>query len=233
MSSLGETPFAPTSDAPLYQQLYTHMRAAILHGELKGGTKLPSTRALADEFNISRNTVLNAYRQLTAEGYLESVEGSGSFVVHVLPDLLLAPSKLDVVAENRGTESGQVNLSEHAKLQLASSQTPDALSPRPFSSETPALDVFPYEIWSRLIVRQARRMTGNTAKYQESGGYLPLREAIAAHVAVSRQVHCTPEQIMIVSGSQGALDLSARMLVNAGDPVWLEDPGYTGARGAF
>lgn len=233
MSSLGETPFAPTSGVPLYQQLYTHMRRAILRGELKGGTKLPSTRALADEFNISRNTVLNAYRQLTAEGYLESVEGSGSFVVHVLPDLLLAPSELNILADNRGTESRQVILSEHAQSQLVSSQTPDALSPRPFSSETPALDVFPYDTWSRLIVRQARRMTGNTAKYQESGGYLPLREAIAAHVAVSRQVHCTPEQIVIVSGSQGALDLSARMLVNDGDPVWLEDPGYTGARGAF
>src|SRR5262245_51649427 len=233
MDHLNATSFTPNADLPLYQQLYIHLRRAILSGELKGGTKLPSTRALADDFNLSRTTVLNAYRQLTAEGYLESVEGSGSFVVHVLPDLLLAPSKLDFIADNGQTESHQVDLSEHAKSQLASSQTPDALSPRPFSSETPALDVFPYEIWSRLIVRRARRMTSSTFKYQESGGYLPLREAIAAHVAVSRQVHCTPEQIVIVSGSQGALDLSVRMLVNADDSVWMEDPGYTGARGAF
>jgi GntR family transcriptional regulator/MocR family aminotransferase len=73
----------------------------------------------------------------------------------------------------------------------------------------------------------------NNFTYQDSAGYRPLREAIAAHVAVSRQVHCTPEQVMIVPGSQGALDLAARMLVNAGDAVWIEDPGYSGARGAF
>src|SRR5215510_13376824 len=156
MSSLGETPFIPAPNAPLYQQLYTHMREAILCGELKGGTKLPSTRALADEFNISRNTVLNAYRQLTAEGYLESVEGSGSFVVHVLPDDLLTLSELKVTAGDTQPELHRPILSEHAKTQLASSQTPDALSPRPFSSETPALDVFPYHIWSRLITRQAK-----------------------------------------------------------------------------
>lgn len=143
MSSLGETPFAPTSDAPLYQQLYTHMRAAILRGELKGGTKLPSTRALAFEFNISRNTVLNAYRQLTAEGYLESVEGSGSFVVHVLPDLLLTPSDLHApAADNRGVESRQAILSVHAKLQLASSQTPDALFTAPLQLRDPRFGCF-------------------------------------------------------------------------------------------
>src|SRR5574339_8525 len=82
-------PFQPTANLPLYQELYAHMRAAILSGELKDGMKLPSTRALADELNISRNTVLNAYRQLLAEGYLESREGSGTFVAHILPDLLL------------------------------------------------------------------------------------------------------------------------------------------------
>jgi GntR family transcriptional regulator/MocR family aminotransferase len=76
-------------------------------------------------------------------------------------------------------------------------------------------------------------MPVNNFTYQDSAGYRPLREAIVAHVTVSRQVHCTPEQVMIVSGSQGALDLAARMLIDADDPVWLEDPGYAGARGAF
>jgi GntR family transcriptional regulator/MocR family aminotransferase len=99
--------------------------------------------------------------------------------------------------------------------------------------EAPALDVFPYRLWSRLVVRQARRMPMSSFIYQSSAGYQPLREAIAAHVAVSRQVHCVPEQVMIVPGSQGALDLAARMLIDTGDPVWVEDPGYPGARGAF
>src|SRR5688500_12215382 len=89
MTVFRDNPFRPDSNAPLYRALYAQMRAAILSGELKGGMKLPSTRALADELNISRNTVLNAYRQLLAEGYLESREGSGTFVAQVLPELLL------------------------------------------------------------------------------------------------------------------------------------------------
>jgi GntR family transcriptional regulator / MocR family aminotransferase len=106
-------------------------------------------------------------------------------------------------------------------------------TPRPFASGTPALDAFPYALWSRLVARQARRMPDGAFAYQDAAGFRPLREAIAAHVTVSRRVHCTPEQIVIVSGSQGALDLVSRMLINAGDPVWMEDPGYPGARGAF
>src|SRR5919197_1431605 len=95
MSIFKENPFRPDSNAPLYQALYFHLRAAILSGELKSGMKLQSTRALAEELNISRNTVLTAYRQLLAEGYLESSEGSGTFVAHVLPDLLLTAPPLD------------------------------------------------------------------------------------------------------------------------------------------
>jgi GntR family transcriptional regulator / MocR family aminotransferase len=229
--------FHPDSNVPLYQALYTHMRAAILSGELKDGMKLPSTRALADELNVSRNTVLNAYRQLLAEGYLESREGSGTFVAHVLPDLLLTAPHPDwrtpKAARHSRAESPRPFFSARAQAQIAVSQPPTVGKPRPFLAEVPALDAFPYQLWSRLVVRQARRMPVNSFMYQDSAGYRPLREAIAAHVAVSRQVHCTLEQVMIVPGSQGALDLATRMLVNAGDPVWMEDPGYPGARGAF
>jgi GntR family transcriptional regulator/MocR family aminotransferase len=228
--------FQPDSNAPLYQALYAQIRAAILSGELIGGMKLPSTRALAEELNISRNTVLNAYRQLLAEGYLEGHEGSGTFVAHVLPELLLvAPhSPVPKMAPFPETKSSRPVFSERAKDQMAASHPPsDGKLPRPFVPEAPALDMFPYQLWSRLVVRQARRMPVTTFTYQDSSGYHPLREAIAAHVAISRQVHCVPEQVMIVSGSQGALDLAARMLIDAGDPVWIEDPGYSGARGAF
>lgn len=238
MTILKGTLLRPDSNAPLYQTLYIHIRAAILSGELTRGTKLPSTRALAEELKISRNTVLSAYRQLLAEGYLEGREGSGTFVAHVLPELLLsAPrpvSRAVKTVQNRRTESRQPVFSERARTQIMASMAPsDGILPRPFVPEAPALDAFPFQLWSRLVVRQARRMPLNSYTYQDSAGYRPLREAIVAHVTVSRQVHCTPEQVMIVSGSQGALDLAARMLVNAGDPVWLEDPGYSGARGAF
>jgi GntR family transcriptional regulator/MocR family aminotransferase len=235
MTIFKENPFRPDLNTPLYQALYTHLRAAILSGELKGGMKLPSTRALADELNISRNTVLNAYRQLLAEGYLDSTEGSGTFVTRVLPELLLTAPHPAVpqISQPPHSESPKPLFSERAKAQIAISQPPTIGRPRPFLAEAPALDLFPYQLWSRLVVRQARRSPVSDFMYQDSAGYRPLREAIAAHVAVSRQVHCAPDQVMIVPGSQGALDLAARMLINPGDPAWIEDPGYPGARGAF
>jgi GntR family transcriptional regulator/MocR family aminotransferase len=236
MAIFRENSFRPAADARLYQALYDHLRAAIFSGELKGGMKLPSTRALAEELNISRNTVLNAYRQLLAEGYLEAREGSGTFVAGVLPETLLMAARHDTpgTARPQPVEAAQPVFAEHAKMQMAVSQPPSGgKPPRPFLAEAPALDAFPYQLWTRLIVRQARRMPISAFRYQDSAGYRPLREAIAAQVTVSRQVHCALEQVMIVPGSQGALDLAARVLVNDGDPVWMEDPGYPGARGAF
>ena len=236
MTIFRDTPFHPSPNIPLYQALYDHLRSAILSGELKSGLKMPSTRALAEELRVSRNTVLNAYQQLLAEGYLESREGSGTFVVPVLPELLLTAPRQSVpkTGQTGHPASFRILFSEHAQAQIAISQPPaTGQLPRPFLAEAPALDAFPYQLWSRLVVRQARRLPVNNFMYQDSAGYRPLREAIAAHVAITRQVHCTPEQVMIVPGSQGALDLATRMLINTGDPVWLEDPGYPGARGAF
>jgi GntR family transcriptional regulator / MocR family aminotransferase len=234
MTIFMDNQFKTATDTPLYRQLCDHMQAAILSGELKGGLKLPSTRALADELSISRNTVLTAYRQLMAEGYIEGAEGSGTFVARVLPEFLLTTPDHKVSSKTGKIRLHQPRFSEHARLQMAASLPPsNSRMPRPFASGTPALDVFPYPIWSRLVARQARRMPESSFAYQEAAGYRPLREAIAAHVTVSRRVHCIPEQIVIVSGSQGALDLVARMLIDPGDPVWMEDPGYLGARGAF
>ncbi len=236
MTIFRHNPFHPDPKLTLYQALYTHMREAILSGELKGGLKLPSTRALANELNISRNTVLNAYRQLLTEGYLEGRAGSGTFVANALPETLLsAPSQSrPKTAPAPKADSPRILFSKHAQAQIVVAQPPsNGKLPRPFLAEAPALDVFPFKLWSRLIVRQARRLPVNNFAYQDSSGYRPLREAIAAHVTVSRQVHCTPEQVMIVPGSQGGLDLAARMLINSGDQVWMEDPGYPGARGAF
>ena len=230
---------SPMFNAPLYQQVYTNLRSSILSGELKGGMKLPSTRALAEELNVSRNTILNAYQQLMAEGYIESVKGSGTYVARIAPDDLLTP-QADEVSTNEGTsEPFKPHFSDHASLQLAAPQmsrlssSPIEVSRRPFRFGIPALMNFPYKLWTRLVVRQARRLPASAFTYQQAAGYLPLREAIAAHAIASRGVHCTPEQIIIVPGAQGGLDLAARLLVNSGDPVWMEDPGYLKARGAF
>jgi GntR family transcriptional regulator/MocR family aminotransferase len=197
-------------EAPLYQQIYDQLRAAILTRKLKHGVRLPSTRALAREMNISRNTAINAYRQLLAEGYIESVAGSGVYVARVLPDALLQSSTPDLPADTQRPQTPPPHLAEHARRQMAVSEKSPAIPPpariphRPFSPEMLALDVFPFALWSRIVVRQVRRLPASVYLYQEWTGYRPLREAIAAHVAVSRQVHCTPDQVIIMPGSQGA-----------------------------
>jgi GntR family transcriptional regulator / MocR family aminotransferase len=231
--------FSPSPDIPLYQQVYAHLRSSILSGELKGGVKLPSTRALAEELSVSRNTILNAYRQLMAEGYLESTHGSGTYVAQILPDHLLSTSEWKGSTDAVTPEPLQPRFSDHVRLQLVAPKmsqlapSPTEVSRRPFRFGIPDLKTFPYKLWTRLVIRQARRLPLSAYTYQHPAGYLPLREAIATHVMVSRGVHCTPEQIIITSGAQGGLDLVTRLLINAGDPVWMEDPGYLKARGAF
>ena len=232
-------PFDSELDIPLYQQLYTHLQTAVLTGDLKPGMRLPSTRALAILLNVSRHTVLNAYQQLIAEGYLDGMVGNGTFVARILPEhLLTSPPRKDLVKTSLA-ELNKPRFSEQAAMQLSAPRMPMAtpdpsgVSPRPFRFGVPALQDFPYKLWSRLLIRQARRQPASAFPYQQAAGYLPLREAIAAHAMVSRGVHCTPEQIIIVSGAQAGLDLAARLLINAGDPVWMEDPGYLKARSAF
>lgn len=228
--------FIPDPNAPLYQQLYAQIRAAILAGRLKGGLKLPSTRTLADELGISRNTVLNAYEQLFAEGYIESVEGSGTFVARVLPEDLMRPP-----AQNRAKRRTATNPPNLSHSSTAISAIPPLLVSQvqrsgrvaAFMAGTPALDAFPFDLWSKIIAHRARHMQGSEFAYRDPIGFPPLREAIAAHVTVARQVRCTPEQVIITAGSQGALDLAARVILNPGDTAWIENPGYLGATGAL
>ena len=239
MSTLKDARLSPFFDTPLYQQVYANLRSSILSGDLKAGMKLPSTRALAEELNVSRNTILNAYRQLIAEGYIESVEGSGTYVAQIAPDRLLAPQVKEASTDAGAPGPLKPRFSDHAMLQLAAPQmsqlapSPIEVSRRPFRFGIPTLEDFPYKLWTRLVVRQARQLPISAFTYQHAAGYLPLRKAIAAHAIASRGVHCTPEQIIIVPGAQGGLDLVTRLLINAGDQVWMEDPGYLKARGAF
>lgn len=241
MNLFTSDPFAPKPEVPLYQQLYSHLREAILAGRLPSGMKLPSTRALAEELRVARNTVLAAYHQLTDEGYIESVEGSGTFVADILPEQLLTVQKQDSTSAPAppSTETPAVILSQRARSQMTSPQILLSLPPttdgrqRPFSLGMSALEVFPYQLWARLIARQARQMSAGTLTYQHAAGYPPLCRAIAEYLTVVRGLRCTPEQIVVVAGAQGGFDLAARLLVDAGDQVWMEDPGYVGARGAF
>jgi GntR family transcriptional regulator/MocR family aminotransferase len=225
-----------TLEMPLYKQLYGRLRGAILAGQLPRGERLPSTRTLASELGVSRGTTVLAYEQLLLEGYLESRVGQGTSVSHRLPAILLRQP-----VEQPGKDTAKP-LAE-APLRLAprvdSLQAAPNLSPvegsggGAFRGGQPALDLFPYELWARLLARRARKSLASVAYYQPPAGYPPLREAIAAHIGITRGVRCTAEQIILTAGTQGALDLAVRTLLAPGEEVWLENPAYFGARGAL
>jgi GntR family transcriptional regulator/MocR family aminotransferase len=221
------------SPVPLYRQLYSALRAAILTGRLRAGTRLPATRAVASESGISRNTVLNAYGQLLAEGYVEGEVGSGTYVARTLPDELLH-ARASATRAPQLPQAGRA-LSRRGAL-LATTRVPTPLFPgelKAFRPGVPALDAFPFELWARLVARRWRRPQRALLGYGDPAGYRPLREAIATYLGEARAVRCEPEQVIVVAGSQQALDLTARMLLDAGDAAWIEDPGYLGARGAL
>lgn len=221
----------PSRLEPLYRQVYGNLRSAILTGRLQRGARLPSSRELATSLNVSRNTVLNAYDQLLAEGYLESVSATGTFVAMTVPQGA-KPERRRLSGEHTQPRWSALARTLDGTPAMTSGD-PDARRPRAFRAGLPALDAFPFGLWARLVARRARHANERDLDYQHPAGYRPLREALAAHVTVSRQVRCTADQVVVVAGSQGGLDLVARLLVDPGDPVWMEDPGYLGARGAF
>lgn len=215
---------------PLYRQICDGFRAAIVEGRLRGGQRLPSTRTLAAELGISRIPVVGAFDQLVAEGYFESRVGSGTFVSSGLPDE--ARLRPRTVTHPGGRAPGA----------RPTARRPAALvrPPEPwlggfgaFRISEPALEQFPFPIWSRLVARHSRGVPRAALKYGSQMGDRPLREALAAYLRTARAVRCEPEQIMVVSGSQQALEITARVLVDPGQPVWVEEPGYGGARDAL
>jgi GntR family transcriptional regulator / MocR family aminotransferase len=223
------------SGRPLYRQIYEAIRAAILSGEFSPGKRLAATRALARELGVSRITVLNAYDQLFAEGYLDGKGGAGTFVAAELPDNLLktetikqskqkkadAPLRLSPFGEKLAAKDvGSIRARTIAKFQ-------------PFQNGLTAIDKFPFEIWSRIAARVHRNPSREVLGYGDPQGYFPLRETIAAHLKSARGVNCTSEQVIITSGAQQALDLAARIFLSRKDSVLIEDPCYQEARSAF
>ncbi|HEX6535700.1 MAG TPA: PLP-dependent aminotransferase family protein [Gemmatimonadaceae bacterium] len=230
----------PKSDAPLYRQIYDGVRRAILAGRLAPGTRLPSTRTFAAELGVARVTTALAFDQLRAEGYIEGRARTGTFVARAIPDVLLTAAPGAPRARLGGARAAQPpteapRLSACAAAVIASRPTIVSRIGRlhPFRTGTPALDVFPARLWARLAARRWRRPTPELLAYGAIAGHRALREAIAAYAAAARGARCTASQVIVTSGSQQALDLAARVLLNHGDAVWTEDPGYTGARNAF
>jgi len=215
----------------LQRQLYGQVREAVLAGRVAPGTRLPSTRTLAGELACSRNTVLGAFEQLMAEGYLECRAGSGTYVSRVLPETLLArpagrlEGKKDEPCATAAAEPEALAYAERMPFGAGAGGL------RPFAPGVPDLSLFPFDIWGRLLGRIWRRPDLDLLMPAPPAGHLPLRAAIAAYLRGLRSVACTPEQVFITAGAQPALDLVARVLLKPGDAVWIEEPGYPGLRG--
>jgi GntR family transcriptional regulator/MocR family aminotransferase len=207
---------------PLHQQIYDSFRHRIIQRELRAGELVPSSRWLARELRVSRLPVLNAYAQLLAEGYFESRVGAGTFIATSLPPID-APS-LSVAAAKKDHTARRV--SSRAAAMLPYQRPVWAGSLGPFQIGQPDLHSFPMDIWSKLIARYSRRVPVKGLQYGDPMGLPELRETIAVYLRTARGVRCEAGQIMIVSGSQQALDLTTRIIVDPGAAVWVEEPGY-------
>jgi GntR family transcriptional regulator/MocR family aminotransferase len=201
----------------LTRWLYEELRGAILSGKLKRSWALPSTREFADKAGVSRHIIVNVYAQLVSEGYVHGTVGRGTFVRQNVPDDFDSPA------------------TKPQRIHHSAEPRPEGYEypARPFCLTQPSLDEFPLTVWNRVANKAIKRSSWQSLQGGQWAGLRHLRTVIASYLAASRGVSSSPENIVIVSGVQQALDLLTRLVVRPGDPVWLEDPCYIGARDAF
>ncbi len=211
----------------LHRQVYQALRSAIVEGQLCAGARLPGTRVLADDLGVSRTTIVTAYEQLKAEGYLRGMRGSGTVVSAALTPAGAPATKHPATA--RLSELGSRMIAACGEVRPLRQN----IKPQTFSLGVPALDAFPVATWARLSARRWRQMPRLMLSPDDGAGYRPLRQAIADQIVAARGVRCAPEQIVITAGAQQAIDLIGRLLLNPGDTVCMEAHGYAPARAAF
>jgi GntR family transcriptional regulator / MocR family aminotransferase len=220
--------------SPIYRQLYDWLRTAITEGRIRPGQRLPSTRSMAAELQISRISVFNAYEQLRSEGYLEAFVGSGTCVARKIPDDAFGlPTHKRKGSQRVIAESGPRTVSARAVALLKVPSEAWLHNLGAFRVSLPALDEFPVDVWSKLVARHSRRLSRAIMAYGHAMGYLPFREAIAEYLSTFRGVRCDSSQILVTTGSQQALQISSQVLLDPKDQVLVEEPGYPGARLAF
>ncbi|HEY6351474.1 MAG TPA: PLP-dependent aminotransferase family protein [Candidatus Angelobacter sp.] len=215
------------STKPLHRQIYDAYRTTIAGRSLRAGEKVPSSRDLALQLGISRVPVLSAYAQLLAEGYLESRSGSGTFVSHSMVDQLILCASNGNQTKPR---SGPRPFSRRSVVLPPFKFVPWLSGWGAFCVGQLAFECFPFQVWSRLIARHSRNVRVSALHFTDPMGSANFRESIATYLRTARAVNCEPRQIMVVSGSQQALEISSRVLLDPGDPVWIEEPGYVLAR---
>lgn len=213
------------SDEHLSRQLYHGLVAIIRNRALAPGSELPSTRALAAELGLGRNTIVSAYDQLTTEGYLANRQGARPVIVD-LPDgpREMLPEKPPVLVR-APSRRGEELLSQHCHHGTAGRFA--------FHPGMPDAASFPFGVWGRLVARRASHGGETLFGTYDVTGHPALKEAIAGYLFSARGVRCRPEQVVITTGAQAAFDLLARLLLDPGDTVWMEEPGYYGAKAAF
>jgi GntR family transcriptional regulator/MocR family aminotransferase len=215
------------SRVPVYRQVYERLHAAIISGTLRPGERLPSVRSLASQLATARGTIDVAYELLASQGYIVCRGAAGT---RVAPTLTLPLARQDASSALRKTTRVPGAAPRNPPQPTAA---PPAAAPLPFQMGMPALDAFPRRVWSRIATRLARELPLSAMMYPAPFGYEPLREAIAAYLAVARGIQCSTRSIVVTAGYQGALGLITRVLSRPGDDVWVEDPGYPHARDAL
>lgn len=217
--------------ATLRRQLEDQLRGAILSGQLAGGARLPSSRALAGELGISRPTIVQVIDGLVAEGFLETRQGSGSFVARSIPAHL--PQVARWVEPDEASPARPPNLSAMGARFAALDMDIGAQDARPFLPNVPAYDRFPFALWQKCVNRQSRQPHRSRMSYGDPAGFPPLRRAIAEYLALHRGDGCDPEQIVITPGGHAAFMIAALALTDPGDGILFEDPGPLVARQLF
>jgi GntR family transcriptional regulator/MocR family aminotransferase len=215
---------------PLFRQVYRGLRQAILAGTFRAGDRLPSTREMAAELGLSRTVVLLAYDQLVAEGFAAGRGGSGTYVSEGLGGS--RPKKIEASTRLRLSRYGSAAAGVAASVDFPGRRAIRLRYDFEYGGRGD-VETFPFEMWRRILLRHVRNAPVRELDYAGAAGSLALREAISVHVRRSRAVACDPSQVIIVNGSQQALDLVARVLIERGDQVAMEDPQYQGAREIF
>ena len=218
----------PRRSQELWRWLYSEIRAAILDGRLKRGSRLPSERSLAKQYGLARGTVTAAFDQLRAEGYASSEIGSGTFVAFGLPEDGMVARRVrrgPALPKSRAGLSARGRMMVDGVLLLPPSQSIG----KAFRNYEPAIDLFPMNLWARIAGRVLRRAPRTLYAQGNAAGFEPLRRAIAEYLGAARGVKCDAGQVIVTSGAQQALDLTARLLLEPGDSAWVEDPCYPGA----
>ncbi|MSP76549.1 MAG: PLP-dependent aminotransferase family protein [Rhodospirillaceae bacterium] len=219
----------PRLSVSIARQIYQQLQEAIISTTLPAGSRLPSTRKFSERIRVSRTSVVAAYSELLAEGYIEGRRGSGTFIAAQLPSLARSRSNFVMIDEGAAGR----RLSELGARYRGMAGDAAALSDQPFSAGRCSIDLPTIEAWRQISARHARSIPTDVLGYGDPFGRESFREVIAEYLRAFRSVNCTAGQIIVTSGAQQAIDLSLRVLLNPGEPVWVENPGYPALQNAL